>query len=97
MSMAAPIAVGMMVKGLRQRWFWVALFCCVLLHIVFLVALRSRLPFENLEPAIILGAFEALALVIVTAKIMDSHPSGREAAAEFAERYERLKSRKRAK
>jgi hypothetical protein len=97
MAIAAPVALGMMVKGLRQSWFWIALICCVSLHLAFLFALSGRLPFDNGEYAIILGAFEMLALTIVTAKIMDSHPSGREAAAEFAERYERLKSHRRAK
>jgi hypothetical protein len=97
MAIAAPLAIGMMVKGLRQSWFWIALVCCMSLHLAFLFALSGRLPFDNGEYAIILGALEALTLAIVTAKIMDSHPSGKEAAAEFAERYERLKSRKRAK
>jgi hypothetical protein len=94
-AIAAPIALGMIVKGLRQKWFWVALFCCVVLHLGFLVALRSQLPFENLEPAIILGVLEALALILLTGKIMDSGPEGKAAAAEFAERFPRLKRRKR--
>jgi hypothetical protein len=97
MAIAAPVALGMMVKGLRQSWFWIALVCCVSLHLAFLFALSGRLPFDNGEYAIILGALEMLTLTIVTAKIMDSRPSGREAAADFAERYERVKSRKRAK
>lgn len=97
MAIAAPVALGLMVKGLRQSWFWIALVCCVSVHLAFLFALSSRLPFDNGEYAIILGALEMLTLTIITAKIMDSHPSGREAAAEFAENYQRLKGRTRAK
>ena len=97
MAVAAPVAIGMMVNGFRQSWFWIAFACCVSLHLALLFALLGRLPFSKGDNAIILGALEALALVIVTAKIMDSHPSGRDAAAQFAERYESLKSRKRLK
>lgn len=95
LAMAAPVGLAIMVKGLRQAWSWIAIVCCALLHVGFIGWLWNRLPFDHGDTAIILGAAEMFALLLVGAKIMDSHPSGRAAAELFAERYERGKRRKR--
>lgn len=96
MALSTPVALAFMLKGLRQVWFWRALVCCVLLHLVLLGLLWSRLPFENGDRAIILAATEMLALTLVTAKVMDLHPSGRAAAAQFVAAYRHRKDRNQA-
>lgn len=84
LAIPTPIAFGLMVKGLRQRWFWIALVCCSLLHLLFLRSLQGKLPFSSLGAVILLGFAEILVFLLVTAKVMDSDPSGRATAEQFA-------------
>jgi hypothetical protein len=85
-AMAAPVGLAVMVKGVRQAWFWTALTCCAILHLSFITWLWSRLPLERGDNAILIAIGEMFVLLLVSAKIMDSHPSGRAAAELFAGR-----------
>ena len=96
LAISAPVALGIMVKGLRQSWFWVALACGVVVHGFFLAYLWSNLPLAKGDTAIILAALEMLALHLVTAKIMDANSSGTAAAEQFTAKYQGLKRSKKA-
>ncbi len=69
MSLAAPVVLAVRSGELRQRWLGIALPSCAVVHLVFLAALSSFLPFSNLSPAIGVGFGEMLILGLVSAKI----------------------------
>jgi hypothetical protein len=84
LAIATPVAFRLMVKGLRQRWFWTSLVICVLLHLLFLKGSTNVIVFSSLGTAILLAFVEMCALLLVTAKVMASDPNGRATAEQFA-------------
>jgi hypothetical protein len=70
-ALAAPVGVAAFTSGFRQRGFRVALASCMVIHALLLWKFVGMLPFPTLGVAILLGLVEALALVIVSAKISD--------------------------
>ena len=95
LAAVSPVGFGVWTKSLRQRWFWIALPTCILLHLALLAAIWNRFPFANGETAVGLALVEIIVLLIVCGKIMDLHPSGRAAAAQLTTSHGLLRHRKR--